>query len=230
MAGCAMGHLPVRWPVMNVAEAKGTLKRRQAYDLDVVDRQVNHDKVPGFMRSLGVPSRFSQDPLPSIAQCPDRIVDWTRNIGPDRPGLFLLGGRQVGKTYAAAAIVRHCLVIGRTVGWINWADYVPMYTSRLNKATDEETLAEHVEQQFHWRKVYNVVVIDGIDLSINALFVISELTSLIHERTDEGLYTVLTARTPPYRPADAPYEVQAFMDMATSLFQRYPEKDDDGRE
>jgi hypothetical protein len=215
---------------MNVAEARGTLKRRQAYDLDVSEGKPNHERIPGYMLSMGVPSRFCRVPLPSIGQLPGPIGDWADDIRPDRPGLFLLGGRQIGKTYAAAAIVRMCLSVGRTVGWINWADFVRMHTSRLNKVQDEETLAEHAEQQFHWRKVYNVLVIDGIDLSVNALFVISELTSLIHERTDEGLYTVVNGRVPPYRPADAPYEVQAFMDMATSLFERFPAKDDDGRE
>jgi hypothetical protein len=212
-----MGHLPVRWPVMNVAEAKGTAKRRQAYDIDVVDGQVNPDKVPGFMRSIGVPSRYCQHPIPDITECSDRIKAFWGSMSPGNPGLFLRGGRQLGKTYASVGIVKCCLEVGRTVWWVNWADFVRMHTSRLNRQ-DEEQIAEQTEYQGHLRKVFNVVVIDGIDLSINALFVVSELTSLIHERTDEGLYTIINGRTPPYRPADAPYEVQAFMDMATSLF------------
>ena len=128
--------------------------------------------------------------IPTEAQ--SFLDDWTPRLH-----LLIQGRVGTGKSYTAAMVARELIqshpVSGR---WVEADDYIDM----LKDSFDNEGLLPEMYSSPHLikyiKRVFDIVVIDGLGEERLTEFASHELGSLIRKRYDQNLSTIITTRLP----------------------------------
>lgn len=115
-------------------------------------------------------------------------------------GMALLGLPSSGKTSFAAALLRSAARRYKTVHFITGERLLRFHTGRLDLSTHSSEYGDYAERMDEWHEenwrlnlVYEFLVIDDVLRAKFPDFVWDELHSMLRERGDALLYTIITA-------------------------------------
>jgi hypothetical protein len=191
--------------------------------------QPDKTTIPVVMESAGVPVPLWDAATKSIRnrKWADAIDQWEemwRSGDRTNPNLYFYGDRSKCKSYASAAVLRKMALRKKVIGWRNWTDLKQAHYDRIrfsNLKGDEyaEAIFDETEERWMLRDVYQVLVIDDVDVMGTQDFILDEMYELIKHRTDHGLRTVMNGREAKGQPTEAAKKFVNYRDE-TSLVLR----------
>jgi hypothetical protein len=164
--------------------------------------RVDINSLPDVLTFAGVPqrlaaSKFADVRPPDVASAVRSAI--TDLLSDDRwVGINIVGLARTGKSTAAAACLRAAAKSGRTIAWRSTDDLTSSNYETVRGSDAEREQAE--EERWMLRSVYDVLVIDNLDLLSLTEFSARHVWSIVHGRADGGLHTIVTA--PPMAVAD----------------------------
>jgi DNA replication protein DnaC len=124
----------------------------------------------------------------------------TKNVHEWEPGqnLLIVGPRQIGKSTNAARILHSTVASDKVSGrWVDADEYVEM----LKDSFSNDGLLPEMYSSPHLIKyikgVFDIVVIDGLGDERQTDFAVHELGTLIRQRHDRDLSTIITSSLSP---------------------------------
>jgi hypothetical protein len=209
--------LTAKPPLSEEERARQSQLSAQSRILNDGTGEVDRSKLPEVLTFAGVPERLAgtkfSDLKPIDVQTATRKATDTLAGGDHYVGINIVGLARTGKSMAAAAVLRAAANLGYTVAWRSADDLASSNYETVRGSDYERELSEH--ERWMLRSVYEVLVIDNLDLLALTEFTARHILSIVHGRADAGLWTVVT--TPPTPVADVEHFNTAAVLAARSL-------------
>ena len=163
------------------------------------------DRAPLVLRATGVPAQLSCASLAGSAFSEtDAVREWYTDVlageATSHLGIFIGDG----SNYTAAALLRNAVRRAVTVSWYSWHAYTSRYTDRINRdrllthaQIEELSDVSHetymaAAEDLSLRHVYELLAIVDFDIADLRDFAVPEIVSMLKDRSDAGLTTVIT--------------------------------------
>jgi hypothetical protein len=174
------------------------------------DAEIDLDRAPSVLTGAGVPRTLSRAMFADAKFADaDSVREWYAEIlanmeeeASAAPYFVMFVGD--GSNYIAAAALSNAVRRGKTVSWSDWHAFIQRYTERISRerlfdrSVPEEAMEvsreiqSAQEEDFLSRHVYEMLVIADFDINDVRDFAIPDITSLIRNRSDSALVTIIT--------------------------------------
>lgn len=173
---------------------RSAILAEQSRLLDDGSRRVDKGKLPDVLAYAGVPSRLTHAAVGGVEPMSVRsaLTDALRTLRESHAmvGVAIGGTARSGKSTAAAAVLRYFAARGKTILWRTAENMTSTNYESVRGGEAEQVEADR--EKWRLQEVYDVLVIDNLDLLALTEFTARHILSVIRARADNELLTVVT--------------------------------------